>query len=82
MSLFKSIANMARRSNERSFDRIEAHERKVSDGRCCHCSNCSYVGNIGAPYYCTKHGWDISYDEYEKYGCKQFSPQSISPFDL
>ena len=75
MSLLKILGNMARKSNARAFDRIEEHERKVSDGKCCHCSNFSYP-------YCIKHGLEMTDDESKRLECGDFSPKSISPFDL
>ncbi len=68
MSLFKKIANAARRANGNYFDRVEKSNIPV-------CANCEYYakyegdhGMCKKRYYCFE-----SYDDVQKLTCSDFS---------
>lgn len=78
MSLWKAFVDYTKRSNARAEGRQAEHDKKVSDGCCCHCTHCHYWGlNGGYNYHCTKKNIDLHEDKIGNHGCSDFSPQDI-----
>ena len=83
MSLWRKFIDYTKKSNAKALGRYDAHDQEVSDGCCCHCNNCHYMGTTpGKEYHCSKN--DVYLDEkmIKTHGCSSFSAKQIDWWKL